>query len=216
MNMKKTYTAIITSALLLACTVPAFAQEVPDMETIASRAYEFASQYPYKEGDTEKTFELYPNVVYASGYETRSDGVVYECPALYYDQHAMLVDSFDLEKGDMGLSINGNNSDYGQECVLYNSVTLVPVSVFGSLGCDIWYDDAEYVATVKKGDTTLEIVPYLIGMRKNQASGYYVPLQACARYVDGILYVPLRAVAEEFDLNVGWDGDTHTVVINSY
>lgn len=211
--MKKKYSAIICASLVMQGSA-VLAQEIPDMDTIVLKAHEFASQYPYKEGDTEKTFELYPDIVYTSGYETRSDGVIYECPALYHDQHAMLVQSFDLQKGDMNLSVNGNQSEYGQACVLYNSVTLVPVSVFSSLGCNMEYDESKYVTKLEKDNTTLEIMPYLIGMRKNQEEGYWVPLQVCARYVDETLYVPLRAVAEEFNFKVGWEGNTHTVTLN--
>ena len=31
-------------------------------------------------------------------------------------------------------------------------------------------------------------------------NGFYVPLEVCARFIDGILYVPVRAVAEEFGI----------------
>ena len=55
-----------------------------------------------------------------------------------------------------------------------------------------------YVAAISKGDTTLEIIPNIIGMRKNQAEGYWVPLEVCARFVNDTLYVPLDAVAKEF------------------
>lgn len=52
-------------------------------------------------------------------------------------------------------------------------------------------------------------------MRKNQADGFYVPLEVCARIIDDTLYVPVRAVSDEFGLNVNWDGSTSTVTLDN-
>ena len=60
------------------------------------------------------------------------------------------------------------------------------MDVFKEVGCDVSYDENTWVATLKKGETVLEIMPNLIGMRKNQANGFYVPLEVCARFVDDI------------------------------
>ncbi len=90
----------------------------------------------------------------------------------------------------------------------------MPAEVFKEVGCEVDYDENTYVATIRKGETVLEILPNLIGMRKNQADGYYVPLEVCARLIDNTLYVPVRAVANEFGISVFWDGETNTVSIS--
>ena len=41
-------------------------------------AQDFASQYPYKEGDTEKSIELYPGVTCMLGMEKTAEGIEYE------------------------------------------------------------------------------------------------------------------------------------------
>lgn len=191
-----------------------YADSIPTPDIISETALEFASKYPYKEGDIETSFSLYPDVNYTSGIETRNDGVQYECPAVYFDDHAVYVNDFDLKKGEMNIIINDKSSAYSKNCILYNGVTLVPADVFEELGCLKEYDENYYVTKLTKDDVVLEIIPYLIGMRKNQDNGYYVPLNACARYVDNELYIPIRAVAEEFNINVSWDGESYSVILS--
>lgn len=91
----------------------------------------------------------------------------------------------------------------------------MPVSVFTDVGCYVDFNEATYVATISRNGTVLEILPNLTGMRKNQDNGFYVPLEVCARFVDDILYVPVRAVAEELELYVSWDAVNAVVTLNS-
>ena len=83
---KKLITSILCAGIILSCTAMAdntnnivksddvtnvgsevFDYEIPAIETLCDKAKEFASQYPYKEGDVEKTFALYPDIAYTSG-----------------------------------------------------------------------------------------------------------------------------------------------------
>ena len=70
-----------------------------------------------------------------------------------------------------------------------------------------------YVATISKKDTTLEIIPNIIGMRKNQFEGYWVPLEICARFVNDTLYLPLDAVAKEFGYVVETNSDGSVITL---
>ena len=53
----------------------------------------------------------------------------------------------------------------------------------------------------------LEIQPNVIGMRKKQYEGYWVPLEVCARIYNNTFYVPLEAVIREFGLSAEINGD---------
>jgi hypothetical protein len=213
-NIKKiSLTGIAAIMAVSAMSASALAADVPTIETITDKAYTFASQYPYKDGDTEKSFSLYPNVKYTSGIETRDDGVEYECPAIYHDEHAAYFNDYDLKKGEITITVNGQRSELSDQCVIYNGYTLAPAKLFEEAGIKTEFDENLYVTKFSKDDTVLEVIPYLIGMRKNQAEGYYVPLSACARYVDNTLYVPVRAIADEFQLKTGWDGESYTVTL---
>jgi len=165
------------------------------LTNINKLAQAFASQYPYKEGDTEKSFNLYPNIVYSSGMEKTAEGIEYECPAIYDDRHAYdLVNTMSVMPAKF--VVEGSSCEI--QYAVFNSKTLIPYDIFKLLGCDVLFNKDTYVATISKDDTTLEIIPNIIGMRKNQAEGYWVPLEICARFVNNTLYLPLDAVAKEF------------------
>lgn len=205
--MKKRIMPIATGVIMLAQSLSAFAYGDISSQTIREKQLEFASRYEYHKGDFDKSFDLYPGINYTSGIEYTKDGKTYECPAIYTDEHAALVGDYDLS--ETRLNINGSY----RKSVLYNSRLLVPAEVFGEVGCEVNTDMTSYVTTISKDGTVLEILPNLIGMRKNGADGFYVPLEACARIIDNSLYVPLRAVASEFGLDVQWNAETNTAGI---
>ena len=164
------------------------------LTNINKLAQAFASQYPYKDGDMEKSFALYPDIIYSSGMEKTKDGVEYECPAIYDDKHAYdLVNTMSVIPAKLII----NNLNYETQYALYNSKILVPYDVFKLAECEVQFNKDTYVATISRNNTTLEIVPNIIGMRKNKSEGYWVPLEVCARFVEDSLYVPLDAVAKE-------------------
>lgn len=184
-----------------------------DDTTLYDNAVKFAQKYLYHEGDIEKSMSLYPDNFGVSGVETAPDGTQYELPAFYYDTHAVFSDNFDLNKGEMNIYVNGSESKYSGECVLYNSRTLVPSGIFNELGCTVKFDSELYVTTISNDEVSLEILPKMMSMRKNGENGYYVPLSAVARFVDDEIYIPVRAVLDEFGISVLWDGETNTVNI---
>lgn len=179
-------------------------------EHITEYLYAFASQYPYKDGDTEKSFALYPDIVYTSGLEETQEGVTYECPAFYddamaYEQVQAIV--------RMPATLEIKQQKYDIDYIMYNKTILVPYTILESLGCKVYFDGRTYVTTVEKDDTVLEILPNVIGMRKNQAEGYWVPLTACARFVNDELFVPLEAVCSEFGFGVECDAGRQSLII---
>lgn len=214
--MYKNKIVIALSACLFALQVsPAFAYDTAPW-TLTAKHVAFAIQYDYHEGDIEKAKELYPDVDGLTGTDFREDGSEYECPATYADDHAKLFDSYSLSQRNVTFKVNGSENHNYTKCVLYNDRLLVPLDVFGEVGCDVDWNGDTYVATVSKDDTVLEILPYLIGMRKNKQDGIYVPLEVCARFIDDIVYVPVRAVANEFGLNVDWNEADRVVSLDNF
>ncbi len=173
-------------------------------ENISKYLYEFASLYPYKEGDTEKSFTLYPDIVYTSGLEKAFDGTEYEAPAMYFDEMAQnLIDK--MEYGSVNISFE--NQSFKSDYITFDSKYLVPVHTMSMLGLETKINPALYLATIKDEATILEIQPNVIGMRKNKAEGYWVPLEVCARIFKDTFYVPLEAVIQEFGYTAQFDGD---------
>ena len=119
-----------------------------------------------------------------------------------------------MEKGKTKLVISGEESQYFNECMAFNSRLLVPVDAFSEIGLNVTINPDTYVTTISNEEVVLELLPNLIGMRKNQEDGFYVPLEVCARIIDGVFYVPVRAVANEFNLVVEWQQETNTVTLN--
>lgn len=173
-------------------------------ENIPKYLYEFAAIYPYKEGDTEKSFTLYPDIVYTSGLEKAFDGTEYEAPAMYFDEMAQnLIDK--MEHGSVNITFE--NQSFKSDYITFNSKYLVPVQTMSKLGLEAKINPTLYLATIKDETTTLEIQPNVIGMRKNKAEGYWVPLEVCARIFKDTFYVPLEAVISEFGYTAQFDGD---------
>lgn len=205
---------ILFSCITLMNTLTVFAYNT-DYEYIRKKQREFASQYDYHEGDWERSFDEYPGVDYTSGEERRADGSIYECPAIYIDYQAIYYNSFTKEETNVTFKINGTAKPEYSKCVLINSRLLVPAEAFKDVGCDVDFNDDTYVLTVSKDGVILEVLPNLIGMRKGQANGFYVPLSPCARFIDDKMYVPVRAVAQEFDLKISWNEETRTVELDN-
>ena len=181
-------------------------------DNISKLSKAFASQYLYKEGDTEKSFALYPDITYTSGIEKTADGKEYECPAIYDD--LMVPELVNGTKKDTAkFFINGTEPVYSISYAVFKEKMLVPVYVFGFAGCNVQFDETRYVAAISKNSTVLEILPNMIGMRKNQAEGFWVPLEVCARFIDNTLYVPIDAVASEFGMTAVWDSDANTITL---
>ena len=181
-------------------------------ENISVLSKEFASRYLYKEGDTEKSFELYPDIIYSSGIEYTKDGKEYECPAIYDDLMVPeLVNNINTDKAT--LIINGESKIYNVEYAIFKGKVLVPLDVFSLIDCNVNFDKTTYIATVSKNSTVLEIIPNIIGMRKNQSEGFWVPLEVCARFVNDTLYVPLDAVASELNINTEWNNTINTITL---
>lgn len=182
------------------------------LDNISKLSKEFASKYSYKEGDTEKSFELYPDIIYTSGLEKTADGKEYECPAIYDDLMASdLVNG--INKKSATLVINGTDKKYYMEYTTYKEKLLVPVNMLKLADCDVHFNETGYVAKISKNDTFIEIMPNLIGMRKNQAEGFWVPLEVCARFIDNTLYVPLEAIAQEFNITTQWNKTENSITL---
>lgn len=214
MKLKKIISWIIGCGVLLH-GMGAFAYGDISIDALREKQLEFASQYEYTEGDFDKSFDLYPGIVYTSGIEYKEDGTAYECPAIYVDERAAAAGDYSFKKGEAKFIINGMENQYFDQCVIYNSRLLVPVDTFTEVGLKVSTDAGTYVTTISGDGAVLEIMPNLIGMRKNQTNGFYVPLEVCARIIGDTLYVPVRAVADEFGLNVNWDGTANIVTLNN-
>lgn len=211
---------IISCITILLCCVQLCAAvyaeiSFPGAPIEVQKMWELSKQYPYytdpEEDERERCSVLHDD-----------DGLTYLMSGFYFDSMATMLNSvLDLQKSELNVYVNGIKSTYSGECVIHNidpeepdrAVTLVPKDVFNELGVTVESVDELCMTRLQKDGNILEIIPTALAMRKNQTAGKWIGLPACARYIDGKLYLPVRKVAEELGIQVDWDGDTRSVYL---
>ncbi|MDO4744619.1 MAG: stalk domain-containing protein, partial [Clostridia bacterium] len=108
--------------------------------------------------------------------------------------------------------LNGTAIDFQDVAPqIINSRTMVPLrAIFEALGASVEWDDATKTVTAVKGDVTIKMTIGASSFTRNDES---VALDSPATIVDSRTLVPVRAIAESFGSEVGWDGATKTVTI---
>lgn len=124
-------------------------------------------------------------------------------------------------------SVYGDKSEihivYNDKVVKYDDVK--PVNTDGrvmipfraaleNMGASVDYDDSSRLVTAKKGDTTIKftLMDDTIYV-DNNGSESTVKMDTPMIIVDDRTLVPIRFMSNAFGMQVGWDGDTETVVI---
>lgn len=118
---------------------------------------------------------------------------------------------------DVTITMNGEIVSTDQPPVIKNSRTFVPVRVIAeSLGAKVFYLSNEKAVSIEKGEKNIYIP---IGKKEMRISTTElagpVPLDAPAFIQNNRTMLPLRAIAEMFDMDVQWDGEAREVKITS-
>ena len=118
---------------------------------------------------------------------------------------------------DVTIYMNGEIISTDQPPVIKNSRTFVPVRVIAeNLGAQVFYLIDEKAVSVEKGDKLIYIP---IGKKEMRISTTEmagpVPLDEPAFIKNNRTMLPLRAIAEMFDMDVAWDGAARAVRISS-
>lgn len=121
----------------------------------------------------------------------------------------------ELKDYSIGTFIKGIAVDFdkydGVKPVIENNRTLAPLrAVSEAFGADVlWEADTETI-TVSKDETKIVMQ---IGEKKAYVNNEAVTIDAAPKIVNGRTLVPIRFIAEAFDLGVAWDADSQTVVV---
>ena len=112
---------------------------------------------------------------------------------------------------EISVIVNGMSVVFDQPPIIENGRTLVPLrAIFESLGAEVEWDQPTQTVTAVRGDTTIALT---IGSRILTKNGEEVMLDVPAQIVNSRTLVPVRAIAESFGAEVGWDQNTRTVTI---
>lgn len=110
--------------------------------------------------------------------------------------------------------VDGKAVSFDQPPVIINDRTLVPMrAIFQALGSEVtWSEPTKTITSTKNGDTIVLKIGEE-GLYKNGALVYTMAVPA--QIISDRTMVPLRAIAEAFDAEVGWDPQGYVVTVVS-
>lgn len=211
MSIKKiTSLLLIVLSIMQVCVV--YAYDVMEDDELRQRWEEFGDKYTYDFQKQEEIYAMYPNLIGAIATHRNSDGTIDVTLGFYYDEQASLVGEDTFTQTTVVVNEQ-------EECpgVIFNDRTLVEVSVFEKVGCQVATDQETLITSISRDGVTIELMPYLLDMRINEHEGYWIPLEICSRYIgdNNEHYVPLRAISRELGLSVDWDNNKRMASLKS-
>lgn len=116
--------------------------------------------------------------------------------------------------GGVRVKLDGMEIPFDTEPLVQDGRTLVPLrAIFEALGATVdWNGDTQTVTSTKDGTT----ISMTIGKAEMHKNGEVKKLDVAPQIVGGRTLVPVRAIAESFDIAVDWNGDTNTVILDEY
>lgn len=210
--MKKLISILLIISMFLCIT--AFAEEFSNNADID---YDYNENYDANPAKEEKTTGKYDDI--STSYDEsfdESDDVDYgneytEEPEPVYDTQNNSNTDITVKSDVISVFVNDEKVNFDVNPMLINNRTMVPVrAIFESLGATVTWDDATQTA---KGVLDGVIVEITIGSPRLLKNGKPVELDSPAVIVSGRTLVPVRAIAESYDCDVTWYGETQVVEI---
>ncbi len=128
-----------------------------------------------------------------------------------YKENGKVTDYASYNPNSINISIDGNYIKFDVQPQIINGRTLVPMrKIFEELGATVDWDDSTQTAIGTKENTVVKFTINDYTMYKNESAN---TLDVPAQLIDGRTLIPLRAVSEAFDCQVGWDGNDSIVSI---
>lgn len=110
--------------------------------------------------------------------------------------------------------LNGDILEFDVQPQIINGRTMVPMrKIFESMGAGVAWEDSTQTITATKQNTT---VVMQINNNVMLVNGNPTILDVPPQLVDSRTLVPVRAIAESFDIDVIWDEVTWTVMLSTY
>lgn len=113
--------------------------------------------------------------------------------------------------GEIKVYLDSAKIEFDVKPQVINGRTMVPMrKIFEELGATVDWDDSTQTAIGIKDNIVVKFTINDYIMYKNNAAK---TLDVPAQLINDRTLIPLRAVSEAFDCQVGWDGNTSTVSI---
>ena len=110
--------------------------------------------------------------------------------------------------------LDGQRLEFDVQPQIIDGRTMVPMrKIFESMGATVEWENSTQKITAKKQDTTviMQINSNVLSVDENA-----ITLDVPPQLVDGRTLVPVRAVAESFDIHVLWDDIYKNVMLSTY
>lgn len=132
---------------------------------------------------------------------------------------AFSVSAFALENDEISVLVSGNKLEFDVQPQIINGRTIVPMrKIFEALGANVqWVGEANLIIATKDlnimvmeiGKNTFSVTNIATQETKN------IELDVSPVIIDSRTLVPVRAISEALDMNVDWDNETRTVLIEN-
>lgn len=147
-------------------------------------------------------------------FETIVDGYNYCGYGSYEPQYGKDYDKFWVVPAVITVTLNGEAIEFDQNPIIIDGRTLVPLrAIFEAFGATVDWNGTTQTVTSTKDGTTISMT---IGQAEMYKNGETKILDVAPQIVNGRTLVPVRAIAESFNISVDWDGATNTVNLNEY
>ena len=127
---------------------------------------------------------------------------------------AMLVSSFScvaFADDEIKILLDGTLLEMDQTPIIVDGRTLVPLrAIFEALGAVVGWDGETNSVIASKDDT---VIIMQIGHENLYKNNETIKLDVPPVIINSRTLVPVRAIAESFNLTVGWDDATRTVTV---
>jgi hypothetical protein len=115
---------------------------------------------------------------------------------------------------DVSVVLDGSVLEFDVKPTIIDGRTMVPMrKIFESLGAEVEWEGSTKTITAKKKDTT---VVMQIDNNVLSVNGKAIELDVPPQLVDGRTLVPVRAIAESFEIKVIWDDVTRSVLLTTF
>ncbi len=110
--------------------------------------------------------------------------------------------------------IDGQQMIFDIQPIITNDRVMVPLrTIFEVLGAKVDWNQSTKIVTATKDDVTVKLT---VGSSDMYVNDKKIELDAEPFIIDGSTLVPVRAIAESFDVeNISWDGNNKTVKIET-
>ncbi len=127
---------------------------------------------------------------------------------------ALMMSTVAFAGNEIKVAIDGEFVEFDVKPQLINDRTMVPLrAIFEALGAEVeWVNETQTVIATKDGIT----VKASIGSTKMYIDDNERIMDVAPMLIDGRTLVPVRFVAEAFDCDVDWDGESNTVNVESH